>query len=173
MNAKLEKIEKKLNIANDIINELEISDDFQREVPENLPIEIKTNIPEVYDTNTDIFDLESLKSDFMLIRQNVLKLIATGQRFMETVSVVDPADLKASQIQAISGMHETLGNNLKLLIDLYKQIADIEVLRNKQTKFTSEANQSISTGNNITNNQIVFAGSSDELLKLIKENQTL
>ena len=71
-------------------------------------------------------------------------------------------------------MHETLGNNLKLLIDLYKQIADIETLRNKRSsKLNTEANQSISTGNTITNhNQIVFAGTSDDLLRLIKDNQS-
>ena len=137
---------------------------------------IETPVPIVVEEiNNDVFELNNLKSDFMLIRQNVLKLISTGQRFMESVSIVDPSDLKASQIQAISGMHETLGNNLKLLIDLYKQIADIETLRNKRGgKLNTETNQSISTGNTITNhNQIVFAGTSDDLLKLIKDNQTL
>lgn len=72
-------------------------------------------------------------------------------------------------------MHETLGNNLKLLIDLYKQIADIETLRNKRSsKIASEANQTISTGNTITNhNQILFAGSSNDLLTAIKDIQSL
>lgn len=169
MNKKLENLERKLNIASDLIKEFEID--------ENLPMEIiETPVPIVVEEiNNDVFELNNLKSDFMLIRQNVLKLISTGQRFMESVSIVDPSDLKASQIQAISGMHETLGNNLKLLIDLYKQIADIETLRNKRGgKLNTETNQSISTGNTITNhNQIVFAGTSDDLLKLIKDNQTL
>lgn len=169
MNKKLENLERKLNIATDLIKEFEVD--------ENLPMEIsETPVPMVIDEiNNDVFELNNLKSDFMLIRQNVLKLISTGQRFMESVSIVDPSDLKASQIQAISGMHETLGNNLKLLIDLYKQIADIETLRNKRSsKLNTEANQTISTGNTITNhNQIVFAGTSDDLLKVIKENQTL
>ena len=139
MNKKLENLERKLNIATDLIKEFEVD--------ENLPMEIsETPVPMVIDEiNNDVFELNNLKSDFMLIRQNVLKLISTGQRFMESVSIVDPSDLKASQIQAISGMHETLGNNLKLLIDLYKQIADIETLRNKRSsKLNTEANQTIS-----------------------------
>lgn len=168
MNTKLERLERKLNIATDLIKEFEVD--------ENLPMEIsEAPVPMVAEEiNNDVFELNNLKSDFMLIRQNVLKLISTGQRFMESVSIVDPSDLKASQIQAISGMHETLGNNLKLLIDLYKQIADIETLRNKRSsKLNTEANQSISTGNTITNhNQIVFAGTSDDLLRLIKDNQS-
>lgn len=169
MNKKLENLERKLNIASDLIKEFEVD--------ENLPMEIsEVSVPMIAEEiNNDVFELNNLRSDFMLIRQNVLKLISTGQRFMESVSIVDPSDLKASQIQAISGMHETLGNNLKLLIDLYKQIADIETLRNKRVgKLNTESNQTISTGNTITNhNQIVFAGTSDDLLKVIKDNQTL
>lgn len=171
MNKKLENLERKLNIASDLIKEFEID--------ENLPVEINdAPVPAVYENgkiDNDVFEIDNLKSDFMLIRQNVLKLINMGQRFMETVSLVDPSDLKASQIQAISGMHETLGNNLKLLIDLYKQIADIETLRNKRSsKIASEANQTISTGNTITNhNQILFAGSSNDLLTAIKDIQSL
>jgi hypothetical protein len=163
MNTKLERLEKKFNIASDMIKEFEIND--------TILVPTVMDLKEVTEPNTEIFDVVNLKQDFQLIRTNILGLITTGQRILNSVSILDPSDMKASQIQAVSDILKTVGENSKILFDLYKQMAEIESLRNKKSKFVEPANQTISTGNNITTNQILFTGSSDELLKLIKDNQ--
>lgn len=166
MNTKLERLEKKLNVASDLIKEFEV-EDVLPETREILPQDIE-------EKEEKIFELSNLRQDFMLIRQNILSLLDTGKRILNSVSVLDPSDMKASQIQAVSDVLKTVGENSKILFDLYKQMAEIESIRNGKGrgKFSSEpANQNISTGNTITNNQILFSGSSDQLLQLIKDNR--
>ncbi len=166
----LNKLEEKFNIANNLVEELSsVVEDLEFD---NLPdlVSSPNEITLPQDTPVEVFSLDTLKSDFMLVRNNIIKLINTGQRILDAASVVDVSDLKASQLQALSDLQSTLGNNLKMLISTYKEIADIETSRNKAGIKTQEGISNVNTGT-ITNNNIVFSGSSDELLNLIKQNQ--
>lgn len=173
---KFEQLEKKLNIATELIDELNIDDlavvlPSSKDVVEAEVVDCGELVP-VSENDREIFSLESLKSDFIMIRQNVMKLIANGQRILDSASLLDVSDMKASQLTALSNLQETLGNNMKLMVGIYKEICEIEKMRIGITGSKQEGSVQIATGNNITNNNtIVFAGDTTQLLDIIKENQ--
>lgn len=160
MNTKLARLEKKFNVATELIQEL--TDDV-----ETLPVVVD----EKEEKSEDVFSMSTLKTDFLLVRNNVLKLVNTGQRVLDTASLIDVSDLQANQLKALSDMQVAIGGNLKLLISIYKEIAEIEKMRIKEVSKT-ETTQNVNNGN-VTNNQIMFSGSSNELLDLIKDNQNI
>ena len=170
---KFDLLEKKLNIASSLIDEL---DDLDIEIcdvelPELTSI-VTTDIV-ISDDNltTEVFSTGTLKTDFALIRQNVMALISTGQRIVNSASVIDVSDMTPAYLKSMSELQQTLGNNLKLLIDLYTQIANIEKTRdrNKDKKVGSEP-AVINKGTITNNNNLVFTGSTEELLTIIKNN---
>jgi hypothetical protein len=164
----LESLEKKLNIASSLIDELEI-DNY-----DIIPSNSITNLPEITkvdEKGDEVFSLETLKSDFMMIRQNVMKLISTGQRILDTASLIDVSDMKASQLTALSQLQQTLGNNLKLMVDCYREISEIEKIRLCATGKVTEAGATQVNTANTVNNTIVFSGDTNSLLDIIKQNQ--
>lgn len=171
MNKNFELLEKKLNIANELMDELTF-DDVKVQLPEVImpdnysPIEaVKGEEPKV-----ELFNIESLKSDFLAIRNNVMKLINTGQRILESASVIDVSDMNPNLLNALSGMQATLGTNLKLMIALYKEIAEIERIRMKENKANgSSIAPSVNNGTVVTNN-IVYSGSTSDLLEILANN---
>ena len=168
-NDKFEILEKKLNIASELIEELNIDD-----LTVNLPsAHVETaELMVVPENEKEIFSIESLKSDFILIRQNVLKLIGTGQRILDSAALLDISDMKASQLTALSNLQETLGNNMKLMVGIYKEICEIEKMRLGICGKAEGSVQQIATGNTINNNTtVVFSGDTSQLLEIIKENQ--
>lgn len=177
MTNKFELLEKKLNIASELMDELNLDDIEEVTECDIIPagkyeVAVSTND----EIKPEIFTIESLKSDFVAIRNNVMKLINTGQRILESASLIDIADMKPQHLNALSDMQSTLGSNLKLMISLYKEIAEIEKLRIKESKHLSGgAGAGVAPVNNgtIVNNQIVYSGSTEDLLALIKENQNI
>lgn len=165
----LDILEKKLNIANELIDELNIEDIVTSDIVPVLNHEI---VPLKEDHQFEVFSLETLKNDFIIIRQNVMKLINSGQRILETASLLDVSDLKSSQIMAISNLQKTLGENLKSLIDIYKQVVEIERMRIKEKPTEQQGTNLINSGT-VVNNQILFNGSTESLLSFIKENQNI
>lgn len=157
LNKKFENLEKKFGMVTDVLEELEI------EVVEEHPLQVVTE-------NTDnIFSIDSLKQDFVMVRDNIIKLVTTGQRILDTASILDVSDMKASQLQALAEMQTTIGNNLKLLISIYKEITDIEKSRSKNEVPNTSQVANVGVINN--NNNIVFNGTNTELLDLIHQNQ--
>lgn len=160
-----ELLEKKLNIASSLIEELNIE---EGEVI--LPEIVTSEVPAINCATNEVFSIDTLKSDFILIRQHVMKLITEGQRVSSSVALIDIADMKPQMIMAISTLHQTLGNNIELLGRIYKQISDIEKTRDrnqpKQTEGATVTNQGT-----IVNNNIVYTGSTEDLLSIIKQNQ--
>lgn len=158
--AKLERLEKKFNVATELVEEM-TADIEEIEVYEVVPEkEGEEPLPEV-------FTLETLKVDFMMIRNNIMKLVADGQRTLSSASVIDVSDLKASTIQALAGLQVAIGGNLKMLIETYKIIVEIEKLRQKETKPVPQMG-SVNLG--VVNN-IAFTGSTSDLLQLIHDNK--
>lgn len=160
-------LESKLNIANNLIEELNI-DDYEIALPTTTAI--STIVSE--ESTNEVFSLDTLKNDFIVIRQNVLKLISTGQRILDTSAILDPSDMKASQLTALSLLQQTLGNNLKLLVDIYKEIVNIEKTRSNIAGKIPEGTNVVNQGN-IVNNNVIFSGSTDNLLSFLKENQNV
>ena len=159
----LQILEDKLNIATDLIDKLDIED---YDIIPSVPMEITTKSS----SGEEVFSIDALKSDFMLIRQNVIKLVATGQRILDSASIIDISDMKASQLSALSSLQETLGNNLKLLVNIYREICEIERMRLGMTgkPSTIPSAQQINSGNTINN--IVFSGDTSSLLDIIKQH---
>lgn len=170
---KFEQLEKKLNIATELVDELsfpeyELVDVVDAELVLPEPKELA-----VVEESTEVFSLATLKSDFVMIRQNVMKLIGTGQRILDSVSVIDVDDMKASQLQALSQLQGTLGSNMQLLVSIYKEICEIERMRLGLSGKPTEGGtvQQLNSGNVTNNNTIVFSGDTNELLNIIKQNQ--
>lgn len=169
MNNKFDILEKKLNIANDLIEELDF-DDYEITLPQEMTNTLVSHPGKTEESTTEVFSLDSLKADFILIRQNIMKLINTGQRVLESASLIDPSDMKASQLMALSQLQQTLGNNLKLLVDVYKEIVNIEKTRSSVTLKQTDQPGIINQGT-VINNQVLFSGDTNQLLDFLKENQ--
>jgi hypothetical protein len=163
---KLQNLESKFGLAENLLDEL--SNTIEEITSTELACAI---IPEGEISilqDESILNMHTLKQDFLLIRNNVIKLINTGQRILDGASVLDISDLKPSQLEALANLQATLGGNMKLMLDIYKDIASIEKSRRVvPTKAETLANNTGTINN--TNNQIVFAGDSSELLKLIND----
>jgi hypothetical protein len=154
-----ESLEEKLNIASSIIEDLQEEEPLVEIENMNLPMEINS-------LDEEVFSLAMLKQDFMLVRQNLLGLVSKGQRLLDSCSVLDATELKASQIEAISNLSNSIANNLKIIVSTYKDIAEIEKNRGKFGP-TDQIVQSVNTG---TVNNIVFSGTTSDLMEIIKNN---
>jgi len=158
-NQKLQNLEEKFNLAEQLITQLD-------GVVEGMGLELQQDFspdPNA-DPNTSIMDMNLLSQDFLLARNNIIKLIHSGQRILDSANLLDLSDLKATQLEALSNLQTTIGNNITKLLDCHKEIANIEKARQKpvgKKEPTQVAN---------TVNQNLFVGSSSDLLKLINEN---
>lgn len=159
-------LEKKLDIANTLIQELNI-DDYEITLPSVNVIPMAGSVAVIEEVSNEVFSIDTLKSDFVIIRQNILKLISTGQRVLDSVSILDPSDMKAANLTAISELQKTLGANLQLLVSVYKEIANIEKTRAAtQHKNMDQVPTMVNQGS-VTTNNIVFSGDTNQLLSLI------
>ena len=113
-----------------------------------------------------IFELDQLKLDFQMVRSNLMKLVNTGQRMLESAGTLDLGDMKASQLEALSGLQNTIANNLKLMMEIYKDMAAIEKARRSMAP-PPVAQGAVNLGT-VNNTNVVFSGSTSELLELIK-----
>jgi hypothetical protein len=167
---KFDALEKMLNVASTKIEELSIDDyELQTSEVQVLPY-TETALTQIEESTTEVFTLDCLKADFVIIRQNVKKLIATGQRVLDTVSVIDPSDLNAPQLKAIAEVMNSVGSNTELLIKIYKEITNIEKTRAGNKPKPNEAPGLVNQGSMTTNN-IVFSGDTNQLLAFLKENK--
>jgi hypothetical protein len=165
-NTKLDHLSKKFNLAENLVEELSIViDDITTTELLPCPTEVSD---ELVPMEASIMDMNLLKQDFMLMRNNIMKLVHNGQRILDSASVLDIADLKASQLDALANLQSTLGSNIKLLLDCYKDIASIEKSRQKPVS-KQPVSENINNGS-VTNNNIVFSGSSSDLLAIINKN---
>lgn len=181
MNKKFELLEKKLNIANELMDELTFDDleiedieDVENSTGTELQLIEPTNIElmpvNLEDGAIEIFSIEHLKTDFLMIRQQVQNLILSSQRTLNTVSLLDVADLKPAHLTAIASLQKTLGDNLELMVKLYRQIADIEKMRAKNKGNQAGGGTAVNNGT-VVNNNIIYSGNTSDLLDFLKENE--
>jgi hypothetical protein len=112
-----------------------------------------------------ILSMETLKQDFMLVRNNILILVNTGQKILSQASVLDVSDLKPSHLEALANLQNTIGSNLQLMINIYKDLAAIEKSRVRAIP-KQDAIAQVNTGT-INNTNVLFTGSSSDLMDLI------
>jgi hypothetical protein len=152
---RMRAIEKEFNLTESLVEELgSISDNIQV-IDNKLPAIINS-------TNNELINFDVLKQDFGLVRNSIINLMATGQTILNTACLLDISDLKASQLEALSNLQSTLGGNIKLLLDCYKTMSDIEKSKVKAVEKPSSINNG-----EVINNNILFNGSSSELLDMI------
>jgi len=150
----LEKLEEKFNLQK--IHSEEIINKIDKDI--NLE-EIDTkNIPE-----EELFSFEQLKNDYLMIRQELMKLIQLGQKILANASELEIYDLKAGQLMALAQLQDSVSRNLELMIDIYKKLTEI-----KKNLEVSKEEKKEENSFNIQN--AIFTGSTAELLKMIKEN---
>lgn len=173
---KLESLRKKFDMAEESINQMTavVEDiDDSNELNALAEVEISEpgkNLPAISEFE-EVFTLDLLKSDFTLMRSNLLSLITRGQQILEDTGAIDIVDMKASQLSALAELQLATGANIKLLIEIYKSIIGIEkekyvLIRglNQENLGSENANQIIS---NTTNNIVV--GSTHDILQALEK----
>lgn len=166
------KLEEKLNLAktaieasDEAIEDLGITDLVDLSTGE--VVEYHEEAKELSTIPEEVFTLDILKKDFMMIRQILMGMVASGQRLLQSSGELDATELKASQIEAISSLNTSLVNNMKTLMDIYEQITKIE--KHKYNKLGSQGEVSnVNMGTQTTNN-IVFQGSANDLMEILNQ----
>jgi hypothetical protein len=159
----MEKLEKKFDLAKAKVEE---ASETLEKLGEGL---IETGLEVIGEGPEEVFTIALLKQDFMMVRQNLVALIAKGQRLLNTESQIDATELKASQVEALSELQNSISANLKLLIDIYKQVADIE--KAKRSSMADMYGHGMPLMGNVTTNNIVFTGTPSELLSIMKKDK--
>lgn len=185
---KLKNLEKKFEMAESLISELDVVFEEDGEgkfssasrnesavtvaapvVPEQVSGELLPAVPDKVEE--EIFSLDNLKADFMLVRQNILRVINAGQGILSQVGVLDLADMKASQLEALNGLQKTLAENLKLLVSIYKDIVDIEKAKGalKGSKGMQEPAPGTTVVQGNVNQNVLIAGGTHDMLDLLDQ----
>lgn len=108
-------------------------------------------------------DLESLEDDFQLARESISSLLETSKDTMKNLVELCAATDSPRAFEAISGLITSVASASKDLLSLHETVSKIK--NQKESSSSSPLNQT-----NIQNN-IVFKGSTKELLEIIKEQQ--
>ena len=114
-----------------------------------------------------VFELLELKSDFIMVKRNLKRLITHGQNLFDQTATLDVGDLKASQIEAIAALSNSINQNLMDLVGLYKIIVDIEQARRGSPGPNHYGQNNLVQGNL----QQVFVGNAAEALQHIKKKE--
>ena len=167
--------ETQINKMTNIIDELEGDDLSHLETTETK--EPGEHLPAKLDEFEEVFTLELLKQDFMSMRVSILAVINKGQKILDDVEILEISDMKASQLEALSSLQRSTGENIKLLMGIYKDIISVEkdkyVLLRGLDQENLGAAPPIHTGDNITQNVIVAGGTHDILRELIEANKPI
>lgn len=107
-------------------------------------------------------DLEALEDDFQLARESISSLLETSKDTMKNLVELCAATDSPRAFEAISGLIASVASASKDLLSLHETVSKI---KNQKESSSSPLNQT-----NIQNN-IVFKGSTKELLEIIKEQQ--
>ncbi len=180
-NDKLKALHEKFNMAEDSINQMtEVIEVLDDDLTSLQTCEIKepgAHIPSPSEVPEEVFTLDLLKQDFMSMRTNILAVINRGQTILEDTGNLDIGDMKASQLEALSSLQRSTGENIKLLMGIYKDIIAVEkdkyvLLRglNQENLGSSQNQINVGAGGNLTQNVIV-AGGTHNILQLIEDAQ--
>jgi hypothetical protein len=122
----------------------------------------------------EVFTTDLLKTDFMMMRSNILAIINRGQSIVEQCSIMELGDMKAGQMEALATLQKSVGENIKLLTGIYKDIVSIE--KDKKFLAGTGANPDVPVatgGMHITGNvqqNYVLSGTNRDLLKSMQKD---
>jgi len=177
---KLKALHEKFNMAEESINKMseviEVLDDDLSSLEVTEIQEPGEHLPADLDSFEEVFTLDLLKQDFMAMRTNILAVINRGQGILEDTGNLDIGDMKASQLEALSSLQRSTGENIKLLMGIYKDIIAVEkdkyvLLRGLNQENLGANPQSpinVAEGGSLTQNVIV-AGSTHDILRLMED----
>lgn len=181
-NEKLRRLEEKFNMSQELVNEM--SQDILVVEPDDLTslemTETKKpgeHLPEVQ--LEEIFSLDLLRQDFIQMRSNVMSIISRGKTILDDAGTLDLGDMKASQLEALSSLQRSVGENIRLMVDIYKNIVAIEKEKHVMIRGLNQENLGVGTsqgainvceGGNVTQN-VIIAGGTHDILRLMKKAQ--
>jgi hypothetical protein len=132
-----------------------------KNITPDLPTSVPTNpVPVVI---TQESDHDSFNADFEEARRNMIYLIETAKTALEDVHVIAKEKEGAKEYEALNQLLRTVGDASGNLMKLHQ--ARKKFKETSRTK--DEMNNGIAVGGNA-----VFVGSSSELRKLLKNNNT-
>lgn len=190
---RLKKVEELFDVAQDVLETCQIPtnnntrSETQEDPEESDSVEIveagesrevsEYSNPEIHLPR--IFNLEEVRYDFVAARRNLYKLIKHCQDLMDGVPALDLIEMKASQVEAIALLANSINNQIQTVMKLYKDMADIEQMRmppelkilekrlgNPQGRPSIGKEDSSSS----KDSGAVYVGDSKSLLDIIEEN---
>jgi len=181
---KLKKLHDKFNMAEESIDQMTKAIDVLVDDSDLSALEVTEiaepgkHLPTDLDSFEEVFTLDLLKQDFMSMRTNILAVINRGQSILEDTGHLDIGDMKASQLEALSSLQRSTGENIKLLMGIYKDIIAVEkdkyvLLRGLNQENLGTVPQTpitVGEGGTLTQNVIV-AGSTHDILRLMEDAQ--
>lgn len=172
---KLKALHEKFNMAENSVNKMtEVIETIDEDLTDLEVVETSEpgqNLPAELDTFEEVFTLPLLKQDFMSMRQNILAVINRGQTILNDTDQLDIGDMKASQLEALANLQRSTGENIKLLMGIYKDIIAVEKdkyvllrgLSQENLGSTEGGNLQVGAGSNVTQNVIIAGGTHDIL----------
>lgn len=133
MSEKLEELENIFNLAEGVLEDLE--DDFDDTVEyEVIPME-NTEILLEEDSNLEdgeIISLKTLREDYFFIKESIKNNVNLGKKLLDKAmeSVDGDFEISPEMIESISSLLKANNLSLKDLSKIYKEIKQVEQLRN-------------------------------------------
>jgi len=175
---KLKNLHEKFNLAENAIDQMTVVVDSLEEDLTSLEV-TEIGQPGEYlpenNSQKEVFTLDLLKSDFMTMRSNIMSVINRGQKILEETGTLEIGDMKASQLEALAQLQKSTGDNIKLLMGIYRDIIAVEkdkyILMNGLNQEMLGAGQGqiqVAAGATLNQNVIV-AGSTHDILRLMEK----
>lgn len=122
--------------------------------------------PIVAEEDTQVFELTELKRTFILVKRNLQATVDRNQELLDQTRGIKITEMKASEISAVAELSNVTSNQLKMLVEVYKDIIQIEKgLR--ELKNSNGGMPNLPPGASFQQNNIILQGSTQEALKQI------
>lgn len=157
INKKLKKVEKLLNVSQDAIDEMQIIQ------PSPCEIDTMDDSYNLDDSQMEVFEINELRKTFILVKQNLTSMVNSGQNLYNQIDGLLLDDLKASEISAIAQLGDSIARQLKTMVEVYKDISDIE--QSRRTNIP----KNLPPGSTVNTQNIVFQGSTKDMLEQISK----
>ena len=132
----LKRVEELLNMSDQTIQDCELSDENEivLSTDEHALEEKENHDLALTDDSINVFELTELKSTFLMVKQNLRRLVNHGQMLMDQTSGLSIDDMKASEISAIADLSNVVATQLKMLVETYKDIISTQAQAEVQYK---------------------------------------
>lgn len=168
VNKRLQKVEELFGVAEKTLEQCQLPEETPSEV-EIIPQEEITELTPINGENgvtiPRLFSLSEVRQDFVLAKRNLHKLLDRCQTLMDGTISMKIEDMKAGQIEAVSSLANSITMQIQTVMSLYGDLAKIEEMRTPPEM--KGGGKIKDDGNDLT----VFVGDTDQLIKIIEENE--